>query len=61
MRRIFIAVALVCFVAATATAQTKFSSTAPRGQPDAHHEIPVGVLPDHSMAVLQVKCRHANV
>lgn len=60
MRRIFIAIALVCFVAATATAQTKFSATLQCGQPDTQHEIPVGDLPDHSLAVLQLKCTYSK-
>jgi len=46
----------VCFVAATAAAQTKLSATAQCGQPDPEHVIPVGDLPDHNLALLQVKC-----
>jgi hypothetical protein len=60
MRRIFIAIALVCFVAATAAAQTKISATAQCGQPDPYHVIPVGDFPDHSLALLQVKCTYTK-
>jgi hypothetical protein len=60
MRRIFIAIALVCFVAATAAAQTKVSATAQCGQPDTQHVIPVGDLPDHSLGLLQVKCTYTK-
>ena len=60
MRRIFIAIALVCFGAATAAAQTKVSATAQCGQPDSQHELPVGDLPDHSLALLQVKCTYTK-
>ena len=60
MRRIFIAIALVCFVAATATAQTKFSSIAQCGQPDTQHAIPVGDLPDHSLVLQQLKCTYSK-
>lgn len=60
MRRIFIAIALVCLVAATATAQTKFTATAQCGEPDTQHVIPVGDLPDHSLGLLQVKCTYTK-
>lgn len=60
MRRILIAIALLCFVATTATAQTKVSGTAQCGQPDPQHVIPVGDLPDHSLAALQVKCTYTK-
>lgn len=60
MYRIFIAIAAVYFVAATATAQTKFSATAQCGQPDPIHAIPVGDLPDHSLSLLQVKCTYTK-
>lgn len=61
MRRIFIAIALVCFVAATAAAQTKFSATAQCGQqPDPQYVIPVGDLPDHSLVLLQLKCTYTK-
>jgi hypothetical protein len=60
MRRIFIAIALVCFGAATATAQTKFSATLQCGQPDAQHAIPVGDIPDHSLALQQIKCTYTK-
>jgi len=60
MRQIFIAIALVCFGAATAPAQTKFSATAQCGQPDSQHELPVGNVPDHSMGLLQVKCSYSK-
>jgi hypothetical protein len=56
MRRIFIPIALVCFAAATAPAQTKVSATINCGQPDPQYGIPVGDLPDHSIGLLQVKC-----
>lgn len=60
MRRIFFAIALVCFVAATAAAQTKFSGTLQCGQADTEHAIPVGDVPDHSLAVLQAKCTYSK-
>lgn len=60
MRRIFIAIALVCLGATTATAQSKLSATAQCDQPDTRHEIPVGDLPDHSLAVLQLKCNYTK-
>jgi hypothetical protein len=60
MYRILLAIALVCFVATTATAQIKFFGTAQCGQPDPQHVIPVGDLPDHSLAVLQVKCTYTK-
>jgi hypothetical protein len=60
MRRIFIAIALVCFVAATAAAQTKVSATAQCGQPDSQHELPVGDVPDHSLSLEQVKCSYSK-
>jgi hypothetical protein len=60
MSRIFLAIALVCFVAATVAAQTKVSATAQWGQPDPQHAIPVGDLPDHSLALLQVKCTYTK-
>jgi hypothetical protein len=60
MRRIFIAIALACFGAATATAQTKISATAQCGPPDTQHVIPVGDLPDHNIGLLQVKCTYTK-
>jgi hypothetical protein len=60
MGRILIAIAVVCFAAATAAAQTKVSGTLQCGQPDPQHEIPVGDLSDHSLGVLQVKCTYAK-
>ncbi len=60
MRRIFIAIALVCFVAATAAAQTKVSATAQCGQPDSQHELPVGDVPDHSLNLQQLKCTYTK-
>ncbi|HZV87174.1 MAG TPA: hypothetical protein VFF95_06485 [Candidatus Binatus sp.] len=60
MHRIFIAATVVCFVAATAAAQTKVSGTTQCGQPDTQHVIPVGDLPDHSLALLQVKCTYTK-
>jgi hypothetical protein len=60
MHRILLAIALVCFVAATAAAQTKVSATAQCGQPDTQHVIPVGDLPDHSLGLLQVKCTYTK-
>ena len=60
MRRTLIAIALVCFVAATAAAQTKFSATAQCGQPDSQHELPVGDGPDHSLSLEQVKCSYSK-
>jgi hypothetical protein len=60
MCRIFIAIALVCFVVATTAAQTKVSATAQCGQPDTQHVIPVGDLPDHSLGLLQVKCTYTK-
>jgi hypothetical protein len=60
MRRIFIAVALVSFLAVTAPAQTKFSATAQCGQPDTEHVIPVGDVPDHSLSLQQLKCTYTK-
>jgi len=60
MHRIFIAATVVCFVAATATAQTKVSATFQCGQPDPQYGIPVGDAPDHSLALLQVKCTYTK-
>jgi hypothetical protein len=60
MHRIFIAATVVCFVAATAAAQTKASGTLQCGQPDPQHVIPVGDLPGHSLALLQVKCTYTK-
>jgi len=60
MHRIFIAATVVCLVAATAAAQTKVSGTTQCGQPDTQHVIPVGDLPDHSLALLQVKCTYTK-
>jgi hypothetical protein len=60
MHRIFIAATVVCFVAATAAAQTKVSGTLQCGQPDPQHVIPVGDLPGHSLALLQVKCTYTK-
>jgi hypothetical protein len=60
MCRIFIAIGLVCFVANTATAQTKFSATAQCGQADPYYAIPVGDLPDHSLSLLQFKCTYTK-
>ena len=60
MSRIFIAIALACFAAAATEAQTKVSATAECGQPDTHHVIPVGDLPDHSLGLLQVKCTYTK-
>lgn len=60
MRRSFIAIAVMCFVAATAAAQTKFSATAQCGQPDTQHVLPVGDVPDHSLAILQVRCTYSK-
>ena len=60
MRRIFITIALVCFAAATAPAQTKVSATFSCGQPDPQYGIPVGDLPDHSLGLLQVKCTYTK-
>jgi len=60
MHRICIVVALVCFAAATAGAQTKVSWTLQCGKPDPHHVIPVGDSPDHSLGLLQVKCTYTK-
>jgi len=49
MRRIFIAIAWVCFVASTAAAQTKFAATALCGQPDTLHTLPIGDLRESGM------------
>src|SRR5260370_39971053 len=56
MRRIVIAVALVCFAAATAAAQTKVSGTFLCDKPDPILLIPVGDRPDHGLGVFQIKC-----
>lgn len=56
MRRFFIAAALVCFVTAAASAQTKVSGTAQCAKADPQHVIPVGDRPDHSLGVEQAKC-----
>jgi len=60
MRRILFAIALACFGAATAAAQTKVSGTLQCGQPEQEHEIPVGDLPDHSLALQQLKCSYTK-
>ncbi len=60
MHRIFIAIAVVCFAAAAAAAQTKVSGTVQCGKPDPQHLIPVGDLPDHSLGVEQVKCTYTK-
>src|SRR5229473_7197026 len=60
MHRIFIAIAVVCFAAAAAGAQTKVSGTAQCGKPDPQHLIPVGDLPDHSLGVEQAKCTYTK-
>ncbi len=56
MHRMFIAIAVVCFAAATAAAQTKVSGTVQCGKPDPQLLIPVGDRPDHSLGVDQAKC-----
>ena len=56
MNRFFISVALVCFAAVAASAQTKISGTAQCGKADPQHMIPVGDRPDHSLGLAQVKC-----
>ena len=57
MRRAFLLCAVVCFVVATAGAQTKVSGTAQfAGKPDPQQMIPVGDRPDHSLGVGQRKC-----
>ena len=60
MHRMFIAIALMCFAAATAAAQTKVSGTAQCAKPDPQHVIPVGDLPDHSLGVEQAKCTYTK-
>ena len=56
MHRTFIAIAVVCFAAATAAAQTKVSGTIQCAKPDPQLAIPVGDRPDHSLSVDQSKC-----
>ena len=56
MHRILMAIAVVCFAAATAAAQTKVTGTAQCAKPDPQHVIPVGDRPDHNLGVEQFKC-----
>src|SRR6266849_2444070 len=56
MHRILMAIAVVCFAAATAAAQTKVTGTAQCAKPDPRQIIPVGDRPDHSLGVEQAKC-----
>lgn len=60
MRRFFLIAAVVLFCAATAGAQTKVSGTAQCAKPDPAHVIPVGDVPDHSLAVEQSKCTYTK-
>ena len=57
MRRFLLAVAVVFFCAAVASAQTKVSGTAQcPGTPDVQHTIPAGDFPEHTLGVEQSKC-----
>ena len=60
MHRILMAIAVVCFAATTAAAQTKITGTVQCGKPDPQHVIPVGDRPDHNLGVEQSKCTYTK-
>jgi hypothetical protein len=60
VHRILLAIAVVCFTAATDPAQTKISGTFQCDKPDPQLVIPVGDRPDHSLGLLQSKCTYTK-
>jgi hypothetical protein len=60
MHRILMAIAVVCFAAATASAQAKVFGTFQCDTVDPQLVIPVGDRPDHSLGLYQSKCPYTK-
>ncbi|HEV1995268.1 MAG TPA: hypothetical protein VGR03_13140 [Candidatus Acidoferrum sp.] len=56
MRRLFVMCGIVCFAAATASAQTKVTGTAQFGKAEGQQMLPAGDRADHSLGIGQRKC-----